>query len=363
VDVSEEMIALACENLKHVPHAHVHATSGSDLAIFPDEYFGFVYSYIVFQHIPDRAIVFNYLRESRRVLKTGGVLCCQLRGAPPLPSEIERETATWTGCFFTADEILAFSRENDFRLVLLEGLETQYLWTVWNKPKSDKGFDLSLFQLKAVTATAAGRNAVPARGRDAAVSLWIDGLPASCHLGNLQVKFDGVAVAGCYLSPLNSTGACQLNVRLPAGLANGHYEVALAWNGLVVGESCPLEVMPAPPRRPRVLSITDGINIASKSRVETGGMKVTLEDIERPEEVEFHIARRRAEFLQYERKDPITDTYEFAFHLSNKTRRGMQRLRIVVSGQELTAERIEVAGPRRLSGWRKFLIILKAVRS
>ena len=363
VDVSGEMIALASENLKHTPRAHVHATSGSDLAIFHDEYFDFVYSYIVFQHIPDRAIILNYLRESRRVLKTGGVLCCQLRGAPPLPSEIQRETATWTGCFFTADEILAFSRENTFWLVLLEGLETQYLWTSWNKPASGAGCDLSRFHLKAVTATADGRNLVPARGRDAAISLWIDGLPPSCHLGNLQVKFDGVGVAGCYLSPLNATGACQLDARLPPGLTDGHYEVALACNGLVVGESRPLEVTPAPLRHPRVLSVSDGINIASKNRVETGGMKVTMEDIERPEEVEFRIASRPPEFLQYECKDPITDTYEFAFHLSDKTRRGMQLLRIVVSGQELAAERIEVAGPRRSLGWRRFLGFFRAAPS
>ena len=363
VDISEEMIALASQNLKDTPHAHVHATSGSDLALFPDEYFDFVYSYIVFQHIPDRAIIVNYLRESRRVLKTRGVLCCQLRGAPPLPSEIERETATWTGCFFTADQILAFSRESDFRLVLLEGLETQYLWTTWTKPESGTECDLSRFQLKAVTATTGGRNQVPARGRDAAVSLWIDGLPASCHLGNLQVKFDGVTVAGCYLSQLSTTGACQLDVRLPVGLAEGHYDVALAWNGLVVGESRPLEVTAAPPRRPRVLSISDGINIASKNRVETGGVKVTMEDIERPKEVEFRMAGRPAEFLQYERKDPITGTYEFAFHLSDKTPGGMQRLRIVVSGQELPAERIEVARPRSLSAWSKVLSMLRAARS
>ena len=41
VDVSEEMIALAAENLKHTANSHVHATSGSDLAIFDAEFFDF----------------------------------------------------------------------------------------------------------------------------------------------------------------------------------------------------------------------------------------------------------------------------------------------------------------------------------
>ena len=39
--------------------------------MFPDEKFDFVYSYAVFQHIPSRDVVFQYLREARRVLKTG----------------------------------------------------------------------------------------------------------------------------------------------------------------------------------------------------------------------------------------------------------------------------------------------------
>src|SRR5579885_1372917 len=57
VDVSDEMVQLARKRLQSVPHATVHATSGSDLSLFTNGYFDFVYSYIVFQHIPDREIV------------------------------------------------------------------------------------------------------------------------------------------------------------------------------------------------------------------------------------------------------------------------------------------------------------------
>ncbi len=342
VDVSEEMVTLARENLEHIPHAQVHATSGSDLAIFPDESFDFVYSYIVFQHIPEREIILTYLRESRRVLKAGGVLCCQMRGAPPLASEMTRESSTWTGCFFSAAEVVAFSRDHNFHLVALEGIETQYLWTTWVKPARDAAGDFSRFRLKAVAAASGGQAKVPARGPDAAVSLWIDGLPACCHLGNLEVTFRDIAVPGCYISPVSATGACQLNARLPRGLAAGRYSVGLAYAGNELGQFDGLEVTPPPARNPRVLAITDGINIASRNRVETGGMKVTIEDIERPEEVAFRVAARPAEFLQYERKDPITDTYEFAFHLSHKTPPGVQTLNIAVSGRNLPAERVEV---------------------
>src|SRR5437870_111418 len=80
VDVSDEMIRRAHANLSGVPWAHPHHSSGADLMQFADESFDFVYSYAVFQHIPSREVVMNYLREAHRVLKPGGVLRVQLNG-------------------------------------------------------------------------------------------------------------------------------------------------------------------------------------------------------------------------------------------------------------------------------------------
>ena len=133
VDISAQMAAIARARLSGVPHARVHVTAGDGLGIFGDDTFDFVYSYAVFQHIPDAGVVLNYLREARRVLKPGGVLCCQLRGAPPLASEMTRAPATWTGCWFSGEQMAAFAREEDFPLVALSGLDTQYMWTTWVK--------------------------------------------------------------------------------------------------------------------------------------------------------------------------------------------------------------------------------------
>src|SRR5208283_4002533 len=44
VDVSDEMIRLARERLRNTANAHAHSSSGSDLALFPDEKFDYVYS-------------------------------------------------------------------------------------------------------------------------------------------------------------------------------------------------------------------------------------------------------------------------------------------------------------------------------
>ena len=77
VDISDEMVRLARERLRRAPNAFPQHNSGQDLAMFSDESFDLVYSYAVFQHIPSAQVIWNYLREARRVLKPGGVLRCQ----------------------------------------------------------------------------------------------------------------------------------------------------------------------------------------------------------------------------------------------------------------------------------------------
>ena len=278
------------------------------------------------------------------MLKTGGILCCQLRGAPPLPTEMERNASTWTGCFFTGEQMAAFAREHDFQLVALSGLETQYMWTTWLKPVPSGAPDFSRTVLKAVTAASSGEPRVSARGPGAAVSLWIDGLPPCCHLGNLDAAFHQAPARGCYLSPITESGGCQMNVRLPEGVPAGPAPVALYCDGRALGEPKRIEVMPPPPRAPKVISVSDGLDIESKYRVVMGGVKVTIEDVEQPEEVSFSVAGRPAEFLQFERKDPVTSRYEFAFHLSPKTRLGTRLLAVRVSGRDLPPIPIEIAG-------------------
>ena len=45
----------------------------------------FAFSYIVFQHIPSREIVENYMREVNRLLRPGALFKFQVQGAPSSP--------------------------------------------------------------------------------------------------------------------------------------------------------------------------------------------------------------------------------------------------------------------------------------
>jgi ubiquinone/menaquinone biosynthesis C-methylase UbiE len=105
VDVSDAMIELARQRLRGTPNAFPHHSSGSDLKLFPGEKFDYVYSYAVFQHIPSSEVVFQYLREARRVLKTGGILRCQINGLPPTAKQYD----TWAGVRIAPGEIAQFA--------------------------------------------------------------------------------------------------------------------------------------------------------------------------------------------------------------------------------------------------------------
>src|SRR4051794_8036817 len=172
VDVSDEMIRLARERLRDTPNAHPHHGSGSDLRLFPDGKFDFVYSYAVFQHIPSRDVVFSYLREARRVLKTGGILRCQLNGLPPTAKQYD----TWSGVRITPAEIIAFAPENNLQLLALEQISTQYMWiTCRKRPDGWKPAPAPRTSaIRNISNALTGEAAAPASGPLAALSLWID---------------------------------------------------------------------------------------------------------------------------------------------------------------------------------------------
>lgn len=79
IDVSETMIELARERLVSHDNVVLHTTTGTDLSVFPDNFFDFCYSYIVFQHLPTPELTLRYVAEVSRVLKPGGVFRFQVK--------------------------------------------------------------------------------------------------------------------------------------------------------------------------------------------------------------------------------------------------------------------------------------------
>ncbi|HWF11467.1 MAG TPA: class I SAM-dependent methyltransferase [Bryobacteraceae bacterium] len=341
VDVSDEMIALARERLKETS-AHVHATSGVDLGIFENNYFDFIYSCIVLQHIPDRDIVLNYLRESQRVLKPGGVLRCQLRGVAPPPSEMGVESGTWTGCFFSAEDILRFAHQESFPLVALSGVDTQYMWATFRNPVRSPGTSPGPVELLAVTSASGQGDSIPNRGREAAVSLWTAGMPESVSLADFRIMFGERAQPGCYISPVAESGACQVNAVLPKEMIPGRYDIRIDSDRLMTEGADSIEVVAALPLHPRLISVTDGITLSSVRRIETGTVRLLIEDVCDPAACVFSVAGRRVSDLQSEYVEPITATWAFSFRLHRDTPRGRHVLRAAIAGAELEPVAIEI---------------------
>ena len=125
VDVSGEMIAKAHENLAHLSNVGLHETSGADLACFEDGTFDFAFSFIVFQHIPSREVIVNYLEEVHRTLKPGGLFKFQVSSAsPPDPD-------TWIGVGFPEQEMCELADRIGYDVVRMRGQGTQYFWNWW----------------------------------------------------------------------------------------------------------------------------------------------------------------------------------------------------------------------------------------
>jgi ubiquinone/menaquinone biosynthesis C-methylase UbiE len=79
VDVSPEMLGRAKAQWTHLKNVDFILGHGNDFPGVADRSVDFVFSFIVLQHVPDPQIVKDYLRETARVLKTGGLAFLQFR--------------------------------------------------------------------------------------------------------------------------------------------------------------------------------------------------------------------------------------------------------------------------------------------
>jgi len=124
IDISSEMIRQAQSALRDCANVSLYKTDGADLSLFKNEMFDFAYSEVVFQHIPSKAVVEQYIREASRVLKPGSVFRFQLQGHQ-IP---ESEADTWVGAGFGAEELFTILRDAGFDVRKAEGASTQLFW-------------------------------------------------------------------------------------------------------------------------------------------------------------------------------------------------------------------------------------------
>lgn len=310
VDVADGMVTKARERLREIPHAHAHVGSGSDLAQFADESFDFVYSYAVFQHIPSGEVVFNYLREAVRVLKPGGLIRVQMNGLPKTAKVYD----TWSGVRISGEEIREFCRVHGLQLLALEGRDTQYMWTTWRKAAPATAGQARI-ALRRLTNGFSSEPVAPPVGRFSSVSAWVEGLPDHADLLNLSLTFDGRPATLTYLGRREPDGLQQLAAILPRGLSTGQVPVQLAMEGEALPPQARFRIIPPPPAVPRIMTVSDGIDLMSGHRIRTGCVKLQLEEFHDVEKMEVTFGGRAIARLDFFCTDPMPPRHEVNFQI------------------------------------------------
>jgi len=78
VDISENMIKLANQYNQNNSKCKFVVNSDNELSMFTDNFFDFIYTNIVLQHIPDKDSIKSYIIEFIRILNENGILIFQL---------------------------------------------------------------------------------------------------------------------------------------------------------------------------------------------------------------------------------------------------------------------------------------------
>jgi SAM-dependent methyltransferase len=136
VDISPVMIEKSKEYAADAPNVKTALTDGS-LAHLATESLDFVFSFIVFQHIPDRAPIRRYVEETARVLKPGGVFRFQVDGRWWW-EHAEGGPDTYQGVKFSPDDVRALLTGTPFSVVDEWGAEGHYHWITARKADDGK---------------------------------------------------------------------------------------------------------------------------------------------------------------------------------------------------------------------------------
>src|SRR5260370_525265 len=114
VDVSGEMVKLARSALAQNPNAFVYQNNGKDLRVAPNRKFDFAFSCIVFQHIPSREIITNYVREAGRLLRPGALFKFQVQGDVSMKPTSTDDT--WLGVPFSKEQAAGMADRCGFEM-------------------------------------------------------------------------------------------------------------------------------------------------------------------------------------------------------------------------------------------------------
>jgi 2-polyprenyl-3-methyl-5-hydroxy-6-metoxy-1,4-benzoquinol methylase len=134
IDVAPTMVEQARRYLARSPNVIVHQGDGRSLQGLQDGYFDLVLSFQVFQHIPDKAVVSDYLREMFRVLKPAGLARFLAKTKPWAGQGAEHDT--WCGVELSKDDLAGWLKQDPWQLrSAADSDDPTKAWVLLQKPQ------------------------------------------------------------------------------------------------------------------------------------------------------------------------------------------------------------------------------------
>jgi SAM-dependent methyltransferase len=151
LDVSDEMLRQGQANLADLVNVGWVLGSGADLNAIGDGSVDEVFSYITLQHLPDRAAVLRYIKDTGRVLRPGGRGALQVRHPGLLPWAIDLVghlahaaqghrvwSKAWRGTRVSAQALLAAAQRPGVVGAELRSRGRRHLWVLlWSTRSYD----------------------------------------------------------------------------------------------------------------------------------------------------------------------------------------------------------------------------------
>lgn len=343
VDISPEMISIAREKLHNTSNVYLTVTENSDLGAYSDSYFDLAYSYAVFQHIPERAVIFRYLDETLRVLRPGGVFVGHFNGTAPSEARCD----TWVGSWVADDELYRYARDRDWQILSREGANSLYLWLTMRKPAARAPLSGPVAARIVSVAHVSGGHDLVAGGPVGFATLYAAGIPDECcSLTGLSASIGSTPAPPCYLGPAAGDQPRQINIQVLEDTPIGEHDLVLQWNGRSISDAVRVNVTPRPPATPRVVAITDLRNVLVQRIIACGIMQVSLEECRDLDTLRIAIGNRPAGHSRRFCVEPLSRLYQVDVPVPAGIS-GIQTVSISVDGYQLPPVEVEIVAGER----------------
>jgi hypothetical protein len=103
-----------------------------------------------------------------------------------------------------------------------------------------------------------------------------------------------------------------------------------------------LRVIPPGPSIPVIKSVRDGVHLVADKRIETRHVKVTLEEVARPHEIEATVGGLPVGDMEFFCIDPRPQRFEVNFRLPEEIAPGQHQLEVRIGRRRLAPVTLEV---------------------